>query len=200
MPRPVDTARRQDLLARALPYLAEHGLAGLSLKPLAAALGTSDRMLVHYFGTKEKLVGLVLAAARPDVPALLAAHDDHGPPGDPRPRSVTDVAHRLWADLCDDGPQQPRVRLLLEVMALAMTQPDAYGPFAAAAVEDWVVPIAAALTARRQLTAGEARARATMLVSGLRGLALDRYITGDAARTDAAAALLIDHATPPDES
>ena len=83
-------------------------------------------------------------------------------------------------------------------MALAMTQPDAYGAFAAAAVEDWIVPIAAALAAQQQLTDVEARARATLLVSGLRGVALDRYVTGDVGRTDAAAALLIDQATAPD--
>ena len=38
-------------------------------------------------------------------------------------------------------------------------------------------------------------ARATALISGLRGLAIDRYVTGDAARPDRAAQLLITAAT-----
>ena len=42
--------RRAELLAGATAGAFEHGLAGLSLRPLAKALGTSDRMLVYYFG------------------------------------------------------------------------------------------------------------------------------------------------------
>src|SRR3712207_6763061 len=109
MPRPIDTQRRDDLLARALPYLAEHGLAGLSLRPLAAALGTSDRMLVHYFGSKDNLVGLVLTASRPDIPGLLTragGGDDHaGGSGAPPP--IAKAAHALWTDLTGDGAQRP---------------------------------------------------------------------------------------------
>lgn len=56
--------------------------------------------------------------------------------------------------------------------------------------ENWLDPISDALHAAG-LTARDARARATMLVSGLRGLALDRYLTGDRQRTDDAARSLI---------
>ena len=44
----------------ATDYVLEHGLIGLSLRPLAAALGTSDRMLLYHFGTKDDLVAAVL--------------------------------------------------------------------------------------------------------------------------------------------
>lgn len=37
-----------------------HGLAGLSLRPLARAAGTSDRMLIYHFGSKEQLVAELL--------------------------------------------------------------------------------------------------------------------------------------------
>lgn len=43
-----------------LPLLAghvlEHGLGGASLRPLAKAAGTSDRMLIYHFGNKEQLI------------------------------------------------------------------------------------------------------------------------------------------------
>ncbi|MFG6196446.1 TetR/AcrR family transcriptional regulator [Nonomuraea sp. JJY05] len=187
MARQIDSARRAELLDATMRYAAEHGVATLSLRPLAAALGTSSRMLIHYFGTKEELVGQALAAARPDVPALLAERQRAGHP-------PAEIATALWHDLTTGGEQEPRTRLLLEVMALAVTQPDFYGRHAAEAVHQWVTPLANSLrTAGRDPQ--DALARATMLVSGLRGLALDRYVTRDRQRTDDAAHLLIRTAT-----
>lgn len=168
-------------------YAADHGIATLSLRPLAAALGTSSRMLVHYFGTKEELIGQALAAARPDIPALLCAHVQAG-------HTPAEMTRRLWQELTTGGEQEPRTRLLLEVMALALTQPGLYRQHAVDALRAWLTPLSAALHANG-LTTLDAEARATMLVSGLRGLALDRYLTGDRRRTDDAAHLLITAAT-----
>ncbi|MEQ4716807.1 helix-turn-helix domain-containing protein [Nonomuraea sp. B19D2] len=187
MARPIDSARRADLLDATMRYAAEHGVATLSLRPLATALGTSSRMLIHYFGSKEELVVQALATARPDIPALLAERQQAG-------HSPAEIATALWRDLTTGGEQEPRTRLLLEVMALAVTQPHLYGRHAADAVNQWVTPLAHSLhTAGRDRR--DAQARATMLVSGLRGLALDRYVTGDRQRTDDAAHLLIRTAT-----
>jgi AcrR family transcriptional regulator len=190
MVRPIDLARRAELLDLAVRYAAEHGIASLSLRPLAAALGTSSRMLVHYFGTKEELIGQALAAARPDIPALLRAHAQAG-------HTPARMARRLWREMTTGGDQEPRTRLLLEVMALALTQPDLYQRYALDTVRAWLDPLSGALHATG-LTARDARARATMLVSGLRGLALDRYLTGDRQRTDDAARSLITTATNTD--
>ena len=169
-----------------MQYAAEHGIASLSLRPLAAALGTSSRMLVHYFGSKEELIGQTLAAARPDIPALLRQHATAG-------HAPVEVAGRLWTDLTTGGDQDRRTRLLLEVMALALTQPR-YGEYATAAVQAWTTPLAGALRANG-CPPREAEARATLLVSGRRGLALDRWLTGDQQRTDDAAERLIAAAT-----
>ena len=54
----------------------EHGLAGLSLRPLAAATGTSPRVLLYLFGSKEQLVRELLARARQEQ-----ISPDHGPLG-----------------------------------------------------------------------------------------------------------------------
>lgn len=55
--------RREQLAAAATDYALEHGLIGLSLRPLAAALGTSDRMLIYHFGSKDRLVSEVMGIA-----------------------------------------------------------------------------------------------------------------------------------------
>ena len=52
-----DPARREALAERATDWALEHGLIGLSLRPLAAAIGTSDRMLLYHFADRDDLVG-----------------------------------------------------------------------------------------------------------------------------------------------
>lgn len=56
MARPIDAARRNELLDTVVAYLGTHGLAGLSLRPLAAALGISVNLLTHHFGSKDELI------------------------------------------------------------------------------------------------------------------------------------------------
>lgn len=186
MARPFDSARRAELVDRTVDYAAQNGIATIALRPLAAALGTTSRMLIHYFGTKERLVGLVLDALQPDLPELLSEHARKG-------HAPAEAATGFWRDLTA-GEQATRLRLLLQVMALALTQPDEYGRSARDAIVRWTGPLAGAF-AEAGLDERTAAARATLLVSGLRGLALDRFLTGDRRRNDDAAALLIAAAT-----
>ncbi|QIG55507.1 TetR/AcrR family transcriptional regulator [Altererythrobacter sp. BO-6] len=52
---------RETLMPMLAAHVLEHGLAGASLRPLARAAGTSDRMLLYHFGSKERLVADLLA-------------------------------------------------------------------------------------------------------------------------------------------
>jgi AcrR family transcriptional regulator len=63
--------RRQQLLSGACGYVIENGLAGLSLRPLAAALGTSDRMLLYHFGSRDRLVSAILESAAASLREIL---------------------------------------------------------------------------------------------------------------------------------
>ena len=56
-------SRRDVLLDLAVDHVLIHGLIGLSLRPLAAAIGTSDRMLLYHFGARDTLVTAIIAAA-----------------------------------------------------------------------------------------------------------------------------------------
>ncbi len=53
-------AKRDVLLGKMAGYILASGLAGASLRPLAKAAGTSDRMLIYHFGSKERLIGELL--------------------------------------------------------------------------------------------------------------------------------------------
>lgn len=66
------STRHQHLKALGAHVLA-NGLANLSLRPLARAAGTSDRMLIYHFGTKEQLIEAVLGHLASDLEAILTA-------------------------------------------------------------------------------------------------------------------------------
>ncbi len=66
------SARQQELLQRAYEYVLQHGLMTLSLRPLAQAIGSSPRVLLFLFGSKEGLVQALLARARVAELAFLA--------------------------------------------------------------------------------------------------------------------------------
>ena len=60
MGRPPDPERRQELLESVVEYVLKNGLTGLSLRPLANGVGTSARMLLYHFESREKLLALRL--------------------------------------------------------------------------------------------------------------------------------------------
>lgn len=47
---------RETLLPRLAAHVLDQGMTGASLRPLAKAAGTSDRMLIYHFGNKETLI------------------------------------------------------------------------------------------------------------------------------------------------
>ncbi|HCO46473.1 MAG TPA: TetR/AcrR family transcriptional regulator, partial [Erythrobacter sp.] len=51
---------RETLLPLLAAHVMAHGLADASLRPLARAAGTSDRMLIYHFGNKDALVAALL--------------------------------------------------------------------------------------------------------------------------------------------
>jgi len=159
MARPVNPTRKSETLGRAAEYVLDHGLAGLSLRPLAAALGTSPRMLLYDFGSKQRLVTDVLAEIRRREERLLDADV----------RSLEDVWQ--WIAAPD---REPFLRLFFEVYVDAMKRGEA-----SVFVEDWL----AFLSSRVD------EATATLLIAVVRGLLLDRLATGDEERTDSALAL-----------
>jgi len=172
--RPPDPTRRAGTLGKATDYVLENGLAGLSLRPLAGALGTSTRMLLYDFGSKEQLVAEVLAEARRREAALLANWR--------RAPDSSDAAtlHTIWTWIAADE-RVPFLRLFFEVYVDAMTHPERYAGGAKAMVEDWL----SVITSEWSIDTPDA-ATATLMIAVVRGLLLDRLATGETERTDAA--------------
>ena len=74
------TGPREALLAKAIDYYAEHGVRDTSLRTLAGAIGTSQRMLHYHFGSREDLLVAVIEAVvdadNAMVQKLFAEHKD----------------------------------------------------------------------------------------------------------------------------
>jgi AcrR family transcriptional regulator len=175
--------RRAELLDRAYEFVLENGLTGLSLRPLAAATGTSPRVLLYLFGSKEGLVRELLERMRREQLALLVSGLGARPdaPGDQL--TTTELVERMWSVL--GVPEQRRaVRLTYEAF-LASLRPDP-GPwrgFAAEQLGDWLEVLRAA---QRDTPAALADARATRALALIRGLLLDLLIRGEPGRVSSA--------------
>jgi AcrR family transcriptional regulator len=179
-PRPHETsARHQELLERAHEYVLANGLTDLSLRPLAAAIGSSPRVLLFLFGSKEGLVRAVLARARQEEMALLQqVRAENG-------GNLVDVAAAVWRWL--SAPERRRLLILwCESYVGSLVSPQGpWAGFAQDTVEDWLALLADAQPGRRRTTRAGAAER-TLVLAVLRGALLDLLATGDERRTTAA--------------
>ena len=172
MARPPDPDRRARTLAKAADYVLERGLEGLSLRPLAAALGTSTRMLLYDFESKEKLVDEVLAEIRRRLAARLADLQSGGD------EAATLAAVWEWASAEE---RTPFMRVFFETYVHALAHPEAHPDRGRAMVDDWL----RFLGSRWQPEALDP-ATATLYVAVIRGLLLDRLTAPDPERVDQA--------------
>jgi len=184
MPRTPDPERREALIDAIAEYVLTHGLAGMSLRPLATALGTSPRMLSYHFGSKEQLVAAALAAARARQAEASRAWLAQQPELEP-----AELLRRLWRWQLDE--QDAFLRLFFEVYGLALQDPARFPGFLDGAVADWLDFIGTLLR-RAGLSAAPARTAATAVIAGYLGLLLDVLATKDRPRTRRALDLLLD--------
>ncbi|MEJ3658682.1 TetR/AcrR family transcriptional regulator [Actinomycetes bacterium KLBMP 9759] len=172
---------RDDLLAAALDHVTEHGMGDLSLRALAAALGTSHRMLIYHFGSREGLlVALVQAVEqrqRDLLTTMLTAPDT----------SLAEQSRRFWAQLTDPR-MWPSARLFFELYGQALQGRPHVTALLDGVVDDWLDPLTE--IGMRDGTPRElARARARLRLAVARGLLLDLLATGDVEGVQAAAEL-----------
>ncbi len=161
--------RRDELLELAYEYALEHGVADLSLRPLAAAVGSSPRVLLFLFGSKAGLVQALLTRARQDELTLLARARAAG--------DLLEATSELWGWL---AAEEHRGLLQLWVEGYARSLIDPEGPwagFGSATVADWLEVLGR--------LSGDPAER-TLILAVLRGALLDLLATNDVARVSAA--------------
>jgi AcrR family transcriptional regulator len=180
--------RRQALLDAAVAHVAAHGVGDLSLRGLATALGTSHRMLVYHFGSKERLLVEVVRAVEAHQRAALAAL------GEDPDLSPQEQGWRLWCRLADPS-MWPHERLFFELYGQALQGRAHTRELLDGVVDAWLGPVTE-LNVALGMSPEDARAGARLGVAVTRGLLLDLLATGDRAGCDAAMRLFLTRYVP----
>jgi AcrR family transcriptional regulator len=162
-------------LEKCLAYFLRHGVANLSLRPLAKAAGTSARMLLHYFGSKEALISEVMEQAQT---RLQAGFQELA--GRSSARKPENLLRDFWRVL-SAKPNQPTLRLLFEVQMLALQNPKRYRRYLTRTSATWRHLISQALPAKQRDVV-----TATLYTAVIDGLLLELLSTGDLRRTSRA--------------
>jgi len=185
MSAPGDTGSTRDrLLAATLAYAERHGVSELSLRDLARAIGTSHRMLIYHFGSKEGLLVAVVQAVegaqRAFLDELAAAPD----------LDVASAIRAMWRRFSDPS-LAPSERLFFDVYVEALKGRPGMAGFLDDVVDSWVE---ATVRQSARLGVPEVRARvdARLGVAVMRGLILDLLATGERDALDAVLERFVD--------
>jgi AcrR family transcriptional regulator len=159
------TERRDDLLQRVVKAAARGGLAQRSLRDLAAKVGTSHRMLIHHFGSREGLLAAVVQAVERDQNERLAELPD----------DAAEAIRVSWRRFSVPS-LWPIERLFFECYARGAQGEAPFNRLVPALVEQTL----AAVSTRADVSANEeGRAAARLGLAVIRGLLLDLVATGD---------------------
>jgi len=103
---------RSRLLDKVVAFAADSGIAGKSLREIAAGVGTSHRMLLYHFGSREGLMAAIVVAIEAGQRAAMAGLAEQA-------AQDVDAMQALWNQLA--SPElRPYVRLFFEVFGLAI--------------------------------------------------------------------------------
>ncbi|HEY4608373.1 MAG TPA: helix-turn-helix domain-containing protein, partial [Ilumatobacteraceae bacterium] len=127
MSRPPDERRRAELLEALIAELASGGIGDRSLREIAATVGTSHRMLLHYFGSREEMLLSIVQAVEQRQTAML----------DNLPADPAAAFAAMWADL--RRPEvRPLERLFFECYARAANGEAPFDRLLPGAIDGWL--------------------------------------------------------------
>jgi AcrR family transcriptional regulator len=169
---------RASLLGDAVEHFAKNGIGDASLRSIATSIGTSHRMLIYHFGSREGLLAEVVRTVEQQQRDLLATLSD---------LPIAEQADEFWRRVTEAtliyGP------LFFELSAHAMQDLPHTESLKADLINVWLPPLIE-LCVRAGLPPEEAPAYARLGLAASRGLLFDLLLTGDRAGVDEASALL----------
>lgn len=176
MARTPDLERRQELLDRIVQYLAHHGLAQATLRPMAATLDVSINRLVHHFGSKEEL--LTAAVAR-GIEQQLAVQEGWLA-RTPRMSQVA-LYRKWWKWMNASAENLALVRLNYEAATLDASVTGLAGDVRADQIGVWRHDVEQRLE-REGMPRARSVAEASLAKATFTGLVMDLFATGDRQR------------------
>nr|WP_090273756.1 TetR family transcriptional regulator [Mycolicibacterium komanii]CRL66645.1 transcriptional regulator [Mycolicibacterium komanii] len=171
MARPPDLERRKELLDDLVAEVARNGIGDRPLRDLAAAVGTSHRMLLHHFGSRDELLLAIVGEVERRQMATTREL-----PADPAAAVAETWANLRRPDL------RPFERLFFECYARGAQGEQPFARMLPGAVVDWLA----------HLSGADDPAMMRLGLAVARGLLLDLVATEDLDGVDAAAAAFAD--------
>ena len=162
------------LLDSLIAYLVRRGVADVSLRPMAAAVGTSARLLIFHFGSKERLLLEVLGEMQARLQSSLSdlVHE---------PSPARSAPLRLFWDWALKDANFAQLRVLYQLHILAAQDHKSYGKYLKRNSLNWLESVQALLK-----PAQRSPALATLIVAVFDGLFIEVMSTGDRRRASAA--------------
>jgi AcrR family transcriptional regulator len=173
-----EPSARDRLLDAVIEHFTSEGLADQSLRRIAEAIGSSHRMLLYHFGSKDGLLVEVVRAVEARTEVLLAAF------GEEAGGATDQLIRRMWSYLADPAIGDFE-RLFFALYGRALQGDESIRPLLTDDIEHWL-DANVALTAPLGVPDDLARTHARLGLAVTRGLLLDLLATGDRAGVDAA--------------
>ena len=178
--RAAGTTTRERLLDAAIDHFGRHGIGDTSLRAIAEAVGTSHRMLIYHFGSREGLLSEVTREVEARQRAAMTAAYDAGLP-------PLEAAAKYWEDTVEAtlryGP------LFFELAAHAMQGKEHAAVLRDELIAAWL-PSVTDLCRAIGIPEAQAETHARLALGAARGLLLDVLISGERDQVACAAALL----------
>ncbi len=157
---------RDRLLDAAVEHALDKGIVDRSLREIASEIGTSHRMLIYHFGSREGLLVAVVREVERREHEMIAWGS-----------FTADDARREWGRLIDPS-LRGQERLFFEIYVHALRGRPGTDGFLEEALEGWISPMVAALT-KSGMERDEAQVVARLGLAVTRGLLLDLLASGD---------------------
>jgi len=172
-----DKSAKDVLLERVVDHFVADGLGDLSLRKIAGAIGTSHRMLLYHFGSKD---GLLLEVVRAVEARSRSQLEEIGQGAG---HETDELIRQMWRFVADPA-RADFERLFFALYGRALQGDEEARPLLAESIASWL-EANGTLAAARDIPLGPARAHARLGLAVVRGLLLDLLATGDRAGVDA---------------
>jgi AcrR family transcriptional regulator len=167
-------SRKQQLLEDLIAYFIRHGVADVSLRPMAKEVGTSARLLIFHFRSKERLLLEVLdemqTRLQQSLKELLA-----------KPDANRSAPLRMFWDWTLEEQNFAHLRVLYQLHILAAQDGKTYGKYLKRNSLNWLEVVQAILKPSQR-----SPALATLIVAIFDGLFIEVMSSGDRRRATAA--------------
>lgn len=176
--------RKADVLKAMADYLLESGISEATLRPAANAVGTSPRMLLYHFGSKEDLMVAALKEVRRRETEMLAEAVAKLPM-----TSIAETMREIWRWYASPS-QLPYLQVFFEAWGVSLRRPYLFKGFLEGVRKD-LLPVVEASLLAQGYPARHATAIATFMIAAFRGLLIDLVANKDRKRLDDAMEIFI---------